>query len=217
MSDILSQIIIRKNHRAHHLRLSINRIGQPVLTIPFLCPKWYALKWAEKQTGWIAKHSFSPQDFRPEQEITLCGHTYILKHNPQQKTNQITDSQIIIGGDLSFFNRRVRDLVKKEFLSYLKKSVYQKAKLLDKAYQNITLRDTSSRWGSCSANGNLSFCWRIALAPEYVIDYLVAHEVSHLKHMDHSRQFWKTVATLTPHTIRAKSWLKHNGQKLQMY
>lgn len=215
--NILDQIIIKKNRRAKKLRLSINRIGQPVLTIPFLCPKWVALKWAEKQTGWIAKHTFSPENFQPDQQITLCGHTYILKHDPAQKTNQITDSQIIIGGDSAFFNRRVRDLIKNRFLSHIKELVKEKANQLNLSYGRIALRDTSSRWGSCSATGNLSFCWRIALAPDFVIDYLVAHEVSHLKHMDHGSQFWKTVNTLTPYTIRAKSWLKHNGKKLQMY
>ncbi len=215
--NILDQIIIKKNRRAKKLRLSINRIGQPVLTIPFLCPKWVALKWTEKQTGWIAKHTFSPENFQPEQQITLCGHIYILKHDPNKKTNQITDSHIIIGGDSAFFNRRVRDLIKNRFLSHIKELVKEKAKQLNLSYGRIALRDTSSRWGSCSATGNLSFCWRIALAPDFVIDYLVAHEVSHLKHMDHGVQFWKTVNTLTPYTIRAKSWLKHNGKKLQMY
>lgn len=215
--DILNQIIIKKNRRAHHLRLSINRFGQPVLTIPFLCPKWVALKWVQKQQGWIEKHTFLPTGFYPEQQITLCGHIYILKHNPNKKTNQMTDSQIIIGGESAFFNRRVRDLIKSQFLSHLKEKVKETANRLNVPYGKITLRDTSSRWGSCSATGNLSFCWRIALAPDFVIDYLIAHEVSHLKHMDHGVQFWKTVNTLTPYTIRAKSWLKHNGKKLQMY
>ena len=215
--NILNQLVIKKNRRAKKLRLSINRFGQPVLTIPFLCPKWYALKWAEKQTKWIERHSFSRQSFQPEQQITLCGHIYILKHNPAQKTNHMTDSQIIIGGESAFFNRRVRDLIKQQFLSFLKESVPKKANQINQAYGRIALRDTSSRWGSCSATGNLSFCWRIALAPDYVIDYLVAHEVSHLMYMDHSPRFWKTVNTLTPHTIRAKSWLKHNGQQMHMY
>lgn len=215
--DILNQIIIKKNRRAHHLRLSINRFGQPVLTIPFLCPKWYALKWVQKQQGWIEKHTFLPTGFQPDQQITLCGHIYILKHDPNQKMNQMTDSQIIIGGESAFFNRRVRDLIKSQFLSHLKEKVKKTANRLNLPYGKITLRDTSSRWGSCSATGNLSFCWRIALAPDFVIDYLIAHEVSHLKHMDHGVQFWKTVNTLTPYTIRAKSWLKHNGKKLQMY
>ena len=209
-------IIIRKNKRAKNLRLSINKQGLPVLTIPFLCPKWYALRWAEKQTGWIQKHTFQPQTFGPNQTISLCGQPYVLKHNPHQKGNTITKSEIIIGGDLAFFNRRIKDLIKKEFLHFIKTQVYEDAQKLGVQYKRITLRDTSSRWGSCSSSGNLSFCWRIAMAPDFVIRYLIAHETSHLIHMNHGPTFWQTVATLTPDAQRAKSWLKHHAKELQM-
>lgn len=212
----MNLLIVRKNRRAKNLRLSVNKQGQPVLTIPFLCPKWYALRWAEKQKGWIQKHTFSPTTFAPEQIISLCGQNYTLKHNPKQRGNTINDSEIVIGGDSAFFNRRVRDLVKEEFLSFLKKQVPFYAQKLDVQFKHISLRDTSSRWGSCSSSGTLSFCWRLALAPDFVIHYLIAHEVSHLKHMDHSASFWKTVATLTPDTMRAKSWLKHHAKELQI-
>lgn len=209
-------LICRKNSRAKNLRLCIDKQGQPVLTIPFLCPKWYALRWAEKQKGWIQKHTFTPSSFAPNQIILVCGKSYTLKHNPQQKGNTVGKSEIIIGGDLAFFNRRIKDLIQKEFLSFLKKQVPLYAQKLDVKFKRITLRDTSSRWGSCSSSGNLSFCWRLALAPDFVIHYLIAHEVSHLKHMNHSPAFWKTVASLTPDTLRAKSWLKHHAKELQI-
>lgn len=212
----IQQLIIRKNRRAKNLRLAVNKKGEPVLTIPFLCPKWYALRWAEKQKGWIQKHTFTPNTFTPEQVISVCGKSYKLKHNPAQRGNTITESEIIIGGDLAFFNRRARDLVKKEFLSFLKIQVPLYAQKLDVKFGRIALRDNSSRWGSCSSSGHLSFCWRIALAPDFVIHYLIAHEVSHLKHMNHSPSFWKTVATLTPDTMRAKSWLKYHARELQI-
>ena len=212
----INQLLIRKNKRAKNLRLSVNQQGQPVLTIPFLCPKWYAVRWAEKQKGWIQSHIFVPNTFVANQTISVCGKSYTLKHNPEQRGNTIGNFEIIIGGDLAFFNRRVRDLVKKEFLSFLKKQVPLYAQKLGVKFGHITLRDTSSRWGSCSSSGTLSFCWRIALAPDFVIHYLIAHEVSHLKHMDHSPSFWKTVATLTHDTMRAKSWLKYHARELQI-
>lgn len=212
----INQLIIRKNRRARNLRLSIDKHGKPVLTVPFLCPKWYALRWAEKQQGWIQRHSFNPATFVPDQTISLCGKDYILKHNPMQRGNTITEYEIVIGGDLAFFNRRVRDLVKKEFLALLKTQIPLYTQKLDVKFGHITLRDTSSRWGSCSSSGNLSFCWRLALAPDFVIYYLIAHEVSHLKHMNHSPSFWKTVATLTPDTVRAKNWLKYHAKELQI-
>ena len=212
----INRIQVRKNNRAKNLRLAVDKHGRPVLTIPFLCPKWYALRWAEKQKGWIEKNTFTPNNFAPEQNISIGDKIYKLKHNPQQKNNIVGKTEIIIGGDLCFFNRRVRDLIKKEFLSLLQKQIPLYAQKLGVKYHRITLRDTSSRWGSCSARGNLNFCWRIALAPEFVIHYLIAHEVSHLKYMNHSASFWKTVTTLTPDTTRAKNWLKHHARQLQI-
>jgi predicted metal-dependent hydrolase len=79
----------------------------------------------------------------------------------------------------------------------------------------IHFKDTTSRWGSCTADGNLSFSWRIMMAPGPVINYLVAHEVAHLKEMNHGAKFWKLCEELCPDTERCKAWLKKNGNALQ--
>ena len=79
----------------------------------------------------------------------------------------------------------------------------------------IRFKDTSSRWGSCTADGSLSFSWRIMMAPPPVIDYLVAHEVAHLREMNHGPRFWKLCKELCTDTERCKAWLKRNGSALQ--
>ena len=79
----------------------------------------------------------------------------------------------------------------------------------------IRFRDTSSRWGSCTSDGTLSFSWRIMMAPAPVINYLVAHEVAHLKEMNHGPKFWRLCEELCPDTERCKDWLKRNGGALQ--
>jgi predicted metal-dependent hydrolase len=79
------------------------------------------------------------------------------------------------------------------------------------------LRDTTSRWGSCSSTGSLNFSWRLIMAPSYVLDYLAAHEVAHLVHMNHSSSFWKIVYKLSHHVDRAEAWLKANGADLLRY
>ena len=81
----------------------------------------------------------------------------------------------------------------------------------------ITLRDTRSRWGSCSSHGSLNFSWRLILAPPLVLDYLAAHEVAHLVHMDHSDRFWRVVRELAPMTDEAEAWLKRHGPGLHRY
>jgi predicted metal-dependent hydrolase len=80
--------------------------------------------------------------------------------------------------------------------------------------KSITLRDTTSRWGSCSSSGALSFSWRIILAPPEVLDYLAAHEVAHLREMNHSPRFWKLVEENCSHFKSSRAWLKNHGSSL---
>ncbi|MDX7950682.1 M48 family metallopeptidase, partial [Lichenihabitans sp. Uapishka_5] len=81
----------------------------------------------------------------------------------------------------------------------------------------LTLRDTRSRWGSCTARGRLNFSWRLILAPPGVLDYLAAHEVAHLVHMNHSDRFWALARELAPQIDEAEAWLRQHGAKLHHY
>lgn len=81
-------------------------------------------------------------------------------------------------------------------------------------FREVRIRKTKSRWGHCTSQGVLQFNWLIVQAPESVIDYLVAHEVSHLKHFNHSRAFWQMVASVCPDYQQQRQWLKQNGQGL---
>jgi predicted metal-dependent hydrolase len=77
------------------------------------------------------------------------------------------------------------------------------------------VRDTATRWGSCSSTGTLSFSFRLIMAPPLALDYLAAHEVAHLREMNHSRRFWRLVADLCPDFERARAWLETEGRALQ--
>jgi predicted metal-dependent hydrolase len=83
--------------------------------------------------------------------------------------------------------------------------------------KRLSIRDQSSRWGSCTSAGSLSFSWRLVLAPPYVLDYLAAHEVAHLVEMNHSARFWRVVARECAHVERAKTWLDTHGNDLHRY
>ena len=114
------------------------------------------------------------------------------------------------------FERRVRDFIKDELLITIKEII----KTVPREYwpKHITLRDTQSRWGSCSTTGNISFSWRLAFAPYEVMRYVVMHELSHRKHMDHSKEFWANVSALYGFGVeRAKRWLNQHGQELHKY
>ncbi|MGN1063532.1 MAG: M48 family metallopeptidase, partial [Alphaproteobacteria bacterium] len=112
---------------------------------------------------------------------------------------------------------RVRDFIKRTAYEYIQAKALKMAAELGKCPTKITLRDTSSRWGSCSSDKHLSFCWKLALAPDYVLDYIIAHEVSHLCEMNHSPSFWATVGRLNVRQADAQIWLRKNGTELQAW
>jgi len=85
---------------------------------------------------------------------------------------------------------------------------------METKFSRLTIRDQKSRWGSCSASGALSYSWRLVLAPPSVLDYVAAHEVAHLREMNHGPKFWRLVLTHCAHSRQAKEWLKRNGREL---
>jgi hypothetical protein len=121
---------------------------------------------------------------------------------------------LCVSAGAPFVPRRVRDFFIKEAGRDLAAAVASHAKKLGAAPRKITLRDTTSRWGSCSSSGALSFSWRLIMAPRFVLNYLAAHEAAHLLHMNHSTAFWAAVRRLTADTERAEAWLKAHGSGL---
>jgi predicted metal-dependent hydrolase len=124
---------------------------------------------------------------------------------------------LCVGGEATFLARRVRDYLVKEARKDIQAAVRSHTNKLKTSACKVSLRDTVSRWGSCSSSGALSFSWRLILAPHFVLDYLAAHETAHLLHMNHSQAFWTVVASLTPDTERAESWLKAHGSGLYRF
>ena len=121
---------------------------------------------------------------------------------------------IRVFGDPKFAGRKVADFLKRQARQDLTKAVNLHAKALRVKPKSITLRDTTSRWGSCSSSGALNFSWRIIFAPPEVLDYLAAHEVAHLREMNHSDRFWDLVEQICPDMEAYKSWLRAHGTKL---
>ena len=204
-----------KSRRAKHILLKQNTKGEVVLTYPKFCPKIMAVAFAKKQAAWIhahIKYGLKERVFCSNETITLLGIDYILQsgHVTEQK-----EDTIFISGAPEFFHRRVCSYAQKVLLPYIQKRVSTLTKKLNVQSGRITLRNTSSRWGSCSSTHNLSFCWKIAFAPLDVIDYLVTHEVAHLVHMNHSDKFWTLVDSLTDKRVFAEKWLKKHGRELQ--
>jgi predicted metal-dependent hydrolase len=111
----------------------------------------------------------------------------------------------------------VTDFLKREAKRDLERASRHAATRLGVKIRRISIRDQTSRWGSCSSTGVLSFSWRLILAPPFVLDYLAAHEAAHLIEMNHSRRFWRVVERIFPETERAKAWLDTEGADLHRY
>lgn len=84
-------------------------------------------------------------------------------------------------------------------------------------YNSVAIKDTRSRWGSCSGRGNLNFSWRLIMAPDDILNYVVTHETAHLSHLNHSSDFWDLVKQRCPNFLKAKSWLQNNGTSLMSW
>ncbi len=134
---------------------------------------------------------------------------------------RIEDGALLVGGQPDHTPRRVRDFLVNEAKREIGARARVKAALIGARIAAITLRDTKSRWGSCSSTGRLSFSWRLILAPDSVLDYVVGHEVAHLQEMNHSPRFWALCARLTaelnPDVDTPRGWLKTNGARLLRY
>jgi hypothetical protein len=122
-----------------------------------------------------------------------------------------------VAGDARHVHRRVMDFLKREARKRLEDAVRRHCAKIDVKARDVTLRDTTSRWGSCSATGGLNFSWRLIMAPPHVLDYLAAHEVAHLIHMNHSDEFWALTRKLSNETDSAEAWLKAHGASLHRY
>jgi len=188
------------------------------LTTPYFCFQRSVEKFIDEHWAWIEKHQQEAQEapallFQEGGEIEILGQKYRIQRCERGATR--TESDVLwVAGDSQFTARRVGDFVRKETLAYISTKAEEYAALLGVRVGRITLRDTTSRWGSCSSRRSLSFCWKLGLAPVFVVDYLVAHEVAHLAEMNHSESFWRVVGSLPVQRADAEIWLRKNGRKL---
>lgn len=217
-------VFIENRRGAHNvtLRPKIEPTRQIHISKPWTSSKSFALKFLESKRKWVEKiFATAPvkETVKPGITIEFLGRPVKLVHDATMRGNcylNYDKTTLCIGGGLDMFERRARDFIKKELLSEIKNIIRRTP--YEYWPTRITLRDTTSRWGSCSSNGNMSFSWRLAFAPTEVMRYVVMHELSHRKYMDHSKDFWANVSKLYGFGVeRAKRWLAQNGQSLHRY
>lgn len=179
------------------------------------------LKFVEEKRRWIADRIAgmpAPVPLASGAVVPFLGAPHRLRHMPgRSRTVEIVDGEIRSGGPEELFAPRIGRWLKAQARAAIEPRAQGHAETLAAEIARITIRDTRSRWGSASADGNLSFSWRLVLAPDWVLDYVVAHEVAHLKEMNHGPAFWRLVDRLVGDAEPAKRWLRANGAGLHRY
>lgn len=218
---------IRRHRQARRYTLRIDASSREVvLTIPPRGSLREAREFAQKHAGWIAARlERLPQamPFAQGVVVPLRGLPHRIVHRDDVRGTVWTDvgeggeHLICVTGDPPHHNRRIADFLKREAKHDLDAASRHYAKQLGVAIKRMSIRDQSSRWGSCSNNGVLSFSWRLILAPPFVLDYLAAHEVAHLVELNHSARFWRLLKRINPDCERAKAWLDVHGADLHRY
>jgi predicted metal-dependent hydrolase len=215
---------IVENDRATRLTLRIAAGGTGLrITVPPGVSQREVDRFLERHRGWLeqrlAKLPDQPQ-VRPGIKVPVRGVPHVIIHEPGKRgmaETAVTEAGpvLIVHGDRRYLSRRVADFLKREAKREIDTLVAKHTAAVGRRAKAVRFKDTTSRWGSCTSDGSLSFSWRIAMAPGPVIDYLVAHEVAHLIEMNHGPKFWKLCRELCPRTDEAKAWLKKNGPALQ--
>lgn len=227
LSDRSLPLTIVKNERAKRMTLRIEAGGKAVhVTTPPSTSQDEAMQFVERYLGWIEKRISRlppPQDtpmLKAGVFIPILGQPYEIIHSHGRGTVEIIPDdnkkggKIIVYGDSTYIPRRISDALKKQAAQVIAPLVVKHSAVVGRKPTSIRYKDTRSRWGSCSADGHLSFSWRIAMAPFGVINYLVAHETAHLIEMNHGTHFWSLCEKLCPNAKQYQAWLKRNGQAL---
>ncbi|GLK85220.1 M48 family metallopeptidase [Ancylobacter defluvii] len=220
-------VTLRRDARARRYTLRVRAASRDVvLTMPARGSLKEATAFAERHTGWIAVRLAQLPvivAFAPGAVVPLRGVPHRIAHRPGARgtvwaeTDAEGQALLCVAGEAAHVARRVADFLKREARRDLTEASRRHALALGVTISRITLRDTASRWGSCSSTGGLSYSWRLILAPPEVLDYLAAHEVAHRREMNHGPRFWATVDRLFPRRHEAEAWLKRRGAELHRF
>lgn len=211
----------RRSARARKVSLRIDpRAASVIVTLPMRVAKAQGHALLLAHAGWVAERLSRLPDatcFADGAEVTLHGTPIRIRHAPGRRGAAVEDGTLLVGGATEFLPRRIEDFLRNQARHHLGTLAVAKAALLGteaRRLRRVVIKDTRTRWGSCTADGTVMLSWRLVMAPPTVQDYVVGHEVAHLVHMDHGARFWALVDQVTPHRVAATRWLQAHGTGL---
>lgn len=223
--DISPDLHLKINPRAKRLALRVDPKARKInLVIPKRASMRSAYEFAWENKYWIReKLAELPQiiEFTDGAVISLLGETVTINitYDKTLKTTdiQLKENELVVLTNKENPAARIRRFLINMAKERLTALAHEKAAQIDNKIAEIKVKDTTSRWGSCSHDGRISFSWRLIFAPHNAFDYVVAHEVAHLRVMDHSPAFWNLCEDLSENYSRGKSWMRRNSGELIKY
>ena len=210
------RIALRRSARARRMTLRVpNSGGEPVLTLPMRVSLREGQAFAEAHTEWLRRataRQVPPQ--KPVEGAMLPVGGRLLRLTPFPIRRVRVEGAALLLPQGRPLAPAVQAYLKHFAGERLRLACDTYATALGRQFRAISLRDTKSRWGSCTSDGRLMFSWRLAMAPPEILDYVAAHEVAHLLHMDHSPSFWAGVTRLMPDYQIHRNWLRTHGNEL---
>lgn len=216
-------LIVKETRKAKRftLRLRPEGTGTVSLTMPVFSSQKQALNFLTKSVPWLEKQASqleSPFIYKPGITLPIFGKPYVLNHFPSRSLRfWLAENHFHIYAPQETLGISVEKSLRQVAKQFFQQRTFIYANQLKKTVNRITLKNTRSRWGSCSVTGNISYSWRLIFAPENVADYVCAHEVAHLVEMNHSAEFWRIVEGLHPDYKKSRLWLRQNGKMLFQY
>lgn len=216
------EVKLRSSQRSKGIKIRVSAFHGVELVLPKAANYNSAHKFLLNNEEWVKRqfNKIKQPLLLAQKVVPVFGKPYTISYD-----NNNAKAPLLLDGDNIIVPNKLKDNANSIIEWYLrpliKEEIMQCAQTISKSlgvrYKKITIKDTKTRWGSCSADGTLMFSWRLIFAPKPVIEYVVAHELCHLIEMNHSTRFWNLVEKVYPNYKEASSWLKKNGQSLHCY
>lgn len=221
----------KTSSRSKSLKIKIEQSGKVIVVSPKYVPRFVVEKFVKQHQDWIEK---TLKKYVSQNKFDSNEFTYIFGKKYQRKvefSNSKKTGVFVSGGKLVFnplsdptdetktslnkkFQKKIDDFLKNTAGHYIIQRVHELGKKMDLKFNRISLKKQKTRWGSCSSQRNLNFNWKLVHFDTKIIDYVIIHELSHLVHMDHSKNFWALVRKYDPEYLKHRGWLKRNGLNL---
>lgn len=207
---------VRRSARARKLSLRVSRLdGKVTLTIPQRSPLREGIDFLESREIWLRTHliKLAPEAVVHAGGVVLYRGADLPVEVGTVKRTALRNGVLYVP-DAATAGLRAKAFLKLRARDILAEASDRYAAMVGRSYARLSIRDTRSRWGSCSSEGVLMYSWRLVMAPPEVLDYVAAHEVAHLVEMNHSAAFWAVVEDICPDYGAHRAWLRKNGDVL---